>query len=88
MRKIEAGCRAVIVNTKTQNGLEVMVLGAHNGMPDIWDIDKTVMSYFDEQITWANSIHLRRIDDDELGSWDNEVFKNLDWHPNKQLVTD
>ncbi len=102
MKRIEAGCRAVIVNSVAGNdGILVTVIGAapdNDLMVDArnrWYVDKKIKSIvletgetFPSSCTIAE-VKLQRIDDDQqkLGSW-YQIEADCGYFPNRELVID
>lgn len=96
-KKIEPGCRAVIVNSQAGNdGIEVVVfsyIGDVNTVNGLrfdqgrrWNIDKIVPTDRGNMISHIAEMHLKRIDDydgNKKASWDDAC--NV-WTPNQLTV--
>ena len=76
---IEAGCKAVIVNSKAgNNGIVVTVLGVANEniyesySCTIWNIDKCIITSLGRETNTIPELALKRIDDDsrQVVSWE------------------
>ena len=91
---IEAGCKAVIVNSRAgNNGIVVTVLGVANEniyaaySCTIWNIDKCIITSLGVETNTIPELALRRIDDDsrQVTSW--EALADI-WTPSKETVED
>jgi len=82
--KIEAGCKAVIVDSRNgYNGVVVTVLGLagkaglddcdnSNKFGDRWFVDRTFMTNWNLEVNHIGEAQMRRIDDDsrQVTSWE------------------
>lgn len=101
MKPIEAGCRAMVVNTNNDNDGTIVLVGAFLGElndmreNNLWSVDKpmTVVSGHGKgnQVYHAPERCLQRIDDydgNEKTSWDSLVDDdgNSIWNPDKRTI--
>ena len=91
-KEIEEGCRAVIVNTKINNG-KIVVVGKYIG--DVgnsfnhsmhhWEVDTLISYTGGGKFMHIDAHFLNRIDDEELGSWE-EIEALCNWNPSKESI--
>ena len=89
--ELDEGCRAVIINSEAgNNGIHVIVgkyIGEVYGWRGKrrWAIDTSVISTHGDYATHMQEHQLRRIDDEELGSWE-AVEALCKWKPSTEVI--
>ncbi len=93
MKRISAGCRAVIVNSVAGNAGILVTVGEFVGKVqgwvgyDRWEVDKIVNGTYGDKACHIRERQLLRIDDaqQELGSWD-QIEADCGYSPNREVV--